>query len=138
MNPKKSIRTIGQRTTRQRKAVYEALSQLDKPVTVSDILRFIESKQKSIDTASVYRILAALRAAGLVKEVEFGEGKKRFELISEDNHHHHLVCEKCGTVEDICLDEKMIFRHVRTDTGFQITRHALEFFGLCRLCKDQD
>jgi Fe2+ or Zn2+ uptake regulation protein len=87
-----------------------------------------------IDTVTIYRTLDSLKQKGVVTEVNLGEGKARYELNT--THHHHLVCQNCGHIDsydrsDITPIEQDIQKH----HGFKVTRHHLEFFGLCRSCR---
>jgi Fe2+ or Zn2+ uptake regulation protein len=53
-----------------------------------------------------------------------------------DHHHHHIVCQDCGTVShlDICLPAGVMGK-VEDVSGFRITEHHLEFKGVCGNCK---
>ena len=86
-----------------------------------------------VDRVTVFRILNAFVEKGLVRKLEFGEGKARYELNKEE--HHHLVCESCGTIEDISdctiID---LEKDIKEKKGFLVKHHALEFFGFCKNC----
>lgn len=74
---------------------------------------------------------------GIIEMIQLGERKKRYELKRE-THHHHLVCTKCRTIDDIELDEGGLHPHekaIKAKKRFKVTRHALEFFGLCAKCQ---
>jgi Fur family transcriptional regulator, ferric uptake regulator len=68
-------------------------------------------------------------------QIQFQEGKLRYELAGKE-HHHHLVCENCGKIEDVlsrvipALEEEIKNKH-----KFLVKRHSLEFFGLCEDCQ---
>jgi Fur family ferric uptake transcriptional regulator len=126
---------IGQRFTRTRKNIFEAIEHFDKPVSVQDIFSYLKKQKEEIDLTSIYRNLELMRKAGIVDIILFGEGKKRYELKNISEHHHHLVCEKCGDVEDIEMQEKDLLKDVKKQTKFKILKHNLEFFGLCQDCQ---
>ena len=91
-------------------------------------------KDRGIDRVTVFRILHAFVAKGLIRKLEFGEGKARYELNTSE--HHHLICEKCGAIEDISdCNISDLERDIKKKKGFLVRRHALEFFGLCRQCQ---
>lgn len=100
------------------------------PLSVPEILQTVSAHK-----TSVYREMAALVAAGFLLEIDYGDGKKRFER-SDGKHHHHLICIKCKEATDIdieddfSLQEQVIAAHKR----FRILRHNLEFFGICQSC----
>lgn len=123
---------IGQRFTKPRKLVFEALEHLSKPVSANEINDYLKNK---IDLTSVYRTLSLLVKSEMVNVILFGEGKKRYELKKISEHHHHLFCENCGDVEDIKMKEESLLKTVAERSKFVIKKHNLEFFGLCKDCQ---
>ena len=123
---------IGIRYTKPRKLVFEALEHLSKPVSANEINDYLKNK---IDLTSVYRTLSLLIKSEMVNVILFGEGKKRYELKNKNEHHHHLVCEKCGDVEDVEMKESLLLKSVEERSKFVIKKHNLEFFGLCPDCQ---
>lgn len=109
--------------------IVKILNRTKKPVDVSVLVSKI-----GVNKTTVYRQIEKLLIDNIIIEVELGDGKKRYELKSLD-HHHHLVCKKCGSLEDIELDESVILNEVSKRTTFKVESHNLEFFGLCRKCK---
>jgi len=126
------LKEKGLRLTSQKKQVICTLNQT--PQTVLQILSLLKSKKISIDKATIYRILTSFVGLGLVKEIQFGDRETRYELIG-DEHHHHLICEECGGIEDVELSEKALLKEVSNQSKFQIKRHSLEFFGTCKKCQ---
>ncbi|OGK21309.1 hypothetical protein A3C23_02260 [Candidatus Roizmanbacteria bacterium RIFCSPHIGHO2_02_FULL_37_13b] len=126
---------IGYRFTRPRRLIFEVLEQHIKPVSTQDIFQFLKKRNKYIDLTSIYRTLDLMKKATIVNEIEFGDGKKRYELVKGKNHHHHLVCKNCGDVEDIEIREEKLMKALKIETDFKIEKHTLEFFGLCDKCK---
>ncbi len=86
-----------------------------------------------VNKTTVYRQIDKLLQENKIIEVELGDGKKRYEL-KDLKHHHHLVCKKCGNIDDIEIDEKMILGSLSKKTSFKIESHSLEFFGTCVNC----
>lgn len=81
---------------------------------------------------TLYRTFRELEGAGLVKRVHFlHEDEDRFELGEAVRpHHHHVVCEGCGTVKPVHAEP----RRPRLPRGFKLLGHQLEFYGLCARC----
>lgn len=129
------IRSNGKRLTKPRKLIFEALSLFSKPATVQEINLYLKNKKISVDLTSIYRTLSLLTKMGMVYEIEFGEGKKRYEIVNEKKHHHHFVCDKCGTIKNIMMNgEKELIEKIIKKTNFNIKRHSMEFYGLCPKC----
>lgn len=129
---KRIMKEKGQRFTSQKKDVLDALQQ--KPQTVIEILNAVEAKKNTIDKVTIYRILTSFIAIGIVKEIHLGDRETRYEL-SNRGHHHHLVCESCGNIEDVELCEDILLKGVQKKSSFRIKSHSLEFFGTCKKCQ---
>jgi len=129
---KNLIKRNGHRFTFQKKEIYCVLKH--KPQTVAEIYLAVNSKKKIMDKTTVYRILASFLTIGIVNKVQLNEKEVRFEL-KNSKHHHHLVCMKCGRIEDIQLSEEMLLREVKKKSDFNIMSHSLEFFGICNHCQ---
>lgn len=108
--------------------IIKILSRTNKPAEVSSFVSKI-----GVNKTTVYRQIEKLLTENVIIEVELGDGKKRYELKSLD-HHHHLVCKKCGSLEDIELDEHIILKEVSRKSNFKVEDHSLEFFGYCVKC----
>jgi Fe2+ or Zn2+ uptake regulation protein len=128
-----SLAESGGRWTRARERVLEAFSSERRPLTPRDVHRRTGGRMSA---ASVYRNIGLLRELGLLVAVDrVGEGE-RYELSDKHrDHHHHVICDRCGAVEDLdgCL-LKPLERQVRKDTRYRITRHMLNLYGLCPSC----
>jgi len=128
------LREKGYKVTSIRKNIYSVLSL--SPVSIRQIAGKLKKKKKRIDLVSIYRSLELFAGLGLADEVSLGDGKKRYELVDVKRHHHHLVCDRCGVIEDVLLDlENKIIREAEKKSEFIISKHSLEFFGLCKQCQ---
>ena len=121
------------RTTPQRIGVLRVIS--NEPQSVEEVFRAVSKKIHTIDLASVYRTLALFIKLSLVRVVNFGDGKDRYEILNTGKHHHHVVCTACGKIADVELaDEKRLEQIASKKTNYRITSHSLEFFGVCHEC----
>ena|SRR3989344_8922401 len=131
------LKTKGFRITKVRNAIVNILSSNTNPLSVQEIIRLLYKKDLSANKTTVYRELNFLLKQKLISDIEFGDGKKRYEL-NTGLHHHHIVCISCGRVEDI-EDFDYVFKtsekKIQSKTGFNIMEHNIEFFGLCKTCQ---
>ena len=91
-----------------------------------------------VNLVTVYRFANLLADKGLASRVEFGQGYYRYERAEAQSgpHHHHLICERCGRVEDFHgCDVASLATRLENESGFQISRHQLEMFGTCPACR---
>lgn len=122
--------------TGPRKAILEALSTNDHPLTAAEI--HSRMPRELCDLATIYRSVKLLQKTGLVQRYDFGDGKARFELTcgQRSSHHHHLVCTRCARIVEIeeCTIREME-RTIAQRSGFKSVSHRLEFFGICPACQ---
>ncbi|MFZ2025304.1 MAG: transcriptional repressor [Microgenomates group bacterium] len=122
------------RKTSSRDAILSCIKDSHKPLSIEDIKKTFRKKHVHIDEATIYRTMKTFVGNGELQQIDFHEGKFRYESASLP-HHHHLVCEKCGAVEDVPVQEKLLLKQLRIKTKFKVLRHSLEFFGLCNKCQ---
>ena len=101
----------------------------------------ILTASSGLKQSSVYRNLAALEQAGVVRRVATDEEYGRYELAEElIGHHHHLVCANCGTMRDVEVPaelERTLDRtldRIARRAGFARVQHRLDLVGLCADC----
>ncbi|MGA1362963.1 MAG: Fur family transcriptional regulator [Ilumatobacteraceae bacterium] len=131
------LATVNQRLTPTRRAIVEALATADRPLSIPEIL----ASDTSLAQSSVYRNLSVLERAGAVARVVTTDEWARFEL-SEDltGHHHHLICERCGSVVDIDVPSSLeegvssFSSSIARSHGFRIEHHRLDLIGVCPAC----
>ncbi|PLY15392.1 MAG: ferric iron uptake transcriptional regulator [Sedimenticola sp.] len=106
-------------------------------VSAEDIYRMLLERGEEIGVATIYRVLTQCEQASLVSRLQFEGGRSVFE-IAEDDHHDHIVCVRCGHVEE--FHDKVIERRqqeVAAEAGFEMEDHSMVLYGLCRKCKKQ-
>lgn len=135
MEPRILLQQAALKSTSARLAILRFLDEASVPQTADEIFAHLQEEHpEGTDRATVYRILDTFYKKGLIQRLEFSEGKYRFELAGED--HHHLICERCGKIEDISdCGIAMWEDEIQQKKQFQIKRHALEFYGVCQSCQ---
>lgn len=122
------------RTPNEREEVVRIIQRSKTPISPRDIQK--RSKGR-IHTSTIYRALKALVELGVVRRVDLGTRSARFEYVDAAHHHHHLVCIKCGTVEDVsvCLPRKTLASVLSRTDFAKLVEHRLEFSGVCKSCE---
>jgi Fur family transcriptional regulator, ferric uptake regulator len=133
--PLLSLKKRGHRITSVRRCIVEFLSTRKKPYDAVVIQAALAKTAKKVNKTTVYREIEFLLSENIIKRVNFGDGKNRYE-IADLPHHHHLVCEGCNTIEDVVLEDELqlIEKRIAKKSKFKVERHALEFFGMCSRC----
>ena len=120
------------KATKQRLELLTLLRKQHRPRTAEQL----QAQLENVSTATVYRMMDDFLRAGLVNRVDLGHGHTHFEYADPNHHHHHLVCEQCGRIQDIVIPPgERLIRTLAARHHFQIQRHSMEFFGLCRRCQ---
>ena len=127
---------LGYRLTPQRMMVLSAIENSDNHISAEEIYAQIVVKYPNVNISTVYRTLELLKRLGLVTETDLGDGRARYHPV-EKGHHHHLVCEKCGTIIDIDestltrLQDVLLHRY-----NFSARLSHLAIFGRCVNCSE--
>ena len=104
-------------------------------LSAEDVYKQLIQNEEEIGLATVYRVLTQFEEAGLVVRHHFEGGHSVFELATEE-HHDHVVCVKCGRVEEF-IDDEIEARQaaIAKRLGFELTDHKLNMYGLCPDCR---
>ena len=123
------------RSTRQRAAVSALLDRLDDFRSAQEIHEELRRRGDGIGLTTVYRTLQALSDTGEVDVLRTASGEAVYRRCESAEHHHHLVCRRCGAAVEIegpaveTWAARVAERH-----GFSDLSHTVEIFGLCREC----
>lgn len=131
-----SLRGLGLRATPPRRKVLHLLRTGERRHWSADeVYRDLAAAGDDVGLATVYRVLGQLEQAGIVRRTSFDGGRAVYE-IDEGPHHDHLVCVRCGRVEEF-LDEVIEQRQraAAQARGFTLVEHRLSLHGLCGRCQ---
>ncbi|MEZ5244146.1 MAG: Fur family transcriptional regulator [Acidimicrobiales bacterium] len=131
------LRRADQRYTSGRRRLIAALEAGGGPMTIAQIV----AADESLPQSTVYRNLTILEEVGAVTRIVTSDDFSRYELAEHlTEHHHHLICSRCGDVADFSLDprtettlDKALQRAARR-AGFDADTHRLDLVGTCAAC----
>jgi len=125
----------GYRLTPQRMMILSAMESSDDHISAEEIYAQVAAKYPNVNISTVYRTLELLKKLGLVYEIDLGEGRIRYHAEGS-GHHHHLVCQGCGTVIDIDETSLSSLKDILLrDYKFQAELRHVGIFGLCEDCR---
>ncbi len=140
-----TLKDKGYRVTGPRRALLRLLATSSAPLSVQEMHASVnpepedgEEPEEEINLVTVYRFVNLLVDEGIARRVEFGQGYYRYEREENQDgpHHHHLVCQKCGKIEDFHgCDVASLAARLEEESGFKIERHQLELYGTCPTCQ---
>ena len=126
------LRNAGLKVTLPRLKILEMLEHSDtRHLSAEEIYRQLMDTGEDIGLATVYRVLTQFEAAGLVTRHHFEGGHAVFEL-ERGHHHDHMVCIKCGHVdefEDETIEKRQ--REKAESLGYRLIEHSLIMYGEC-------
>jgi Fur family peroxide stress response transcriptional regulator len=132
------LKARGYRLTPQRIAILKILADSTGHPSVEQIYESVKADFPTTSLATVYKTVTLLKEIGEVLELRFGSDGNRY-----DGHkpypHPHLVCVKCQSI----LDPEVAglndwLRRVSRMTGYLVTGHRLDFYGLCPQCQKKE
>ncbi len=136
MSNNDDLKKAGLKVTLPRLKILQILDKTkEHHLSAEDIYRMLLDSGEDIGLATVYRVLTQFEEAGLVVRHNFESGQSVFEL-DHGSHHDHLVCVKCGRVEEF-VDEVIEKRQeeIAKEKGYSITDHSLNIYGICEKCQ---
>ncbi len=121
-----------------RRALLELLDSQACALSALEIEDALRRGKRRVGRASIYRILDELERLGLVQKVQVGQAMARYEPIrTGDGHHHHLVCDSCGTVIPFTDSElEHAIQNLSERVPMRVAEHEIVLHGACDDCAD--
>lgn len=128
-------------TSRREMVLRVLLENEDKHLSAEEVYNLVKSKAPDMGLATVYRTLELFHEFDIIHAIDFGDGRKRYELgagLGQSHQHHHLICTHCGNIIEVNEDllEELESRVARQHE-FKITNHQLKIFGICKNCSEK-
>ncbi|MCI0789578.1 MAG: transcriptional repressor [Chloroflexi bacterium] len=126
------LREAGLRATQPRLNVLHVLTDMGRHRSVDDIVADLQEQGTPLPRTSVYGVVAALLARGLLMVTDVGPGRALYELA--DGWHHHFVCRTCGSIQDVpCIVEERPCLSPEQIDG-NVDEAQVIFRGRCSAC----
>jgi Fur family ferric uptake transcriptional regulator len=130
------LRNAGLKVTLPRVKILEILERSNpRHISAEDMYKALLDSGEDIGLATVYRVLTQFETAGLVTRHHFEGGHSVFEL-NQGTHHDHILCVKCGRVDEF-VDAEIETRQkkIASAKGYEMTDHSLYIYGICSSCR---
>ena len=123
-------------TGQARRAVIELLDSQTCGLSAIEIEDALRGSDRPVGRASIYRILDELERLHLVQKIQVGQTMARYEPIrTGDEHHHHLVCDNCGTVTPFTdPDLETAIMKLSRRVPMRVADHEIVLHGACEDC----
>lgn len=130
----KSIRAKGYRVTPQRETLIRIFQEAgDKHLSAEDVFDILKEGNEQISLATTYRTLKMLVKMNILRELDFAETHKHYELVDENEPpHHHIICLNCNKTiefEDELVNE--LGKRIAEKHGVEIVDMQFQIFANC-------
>jgi Fur family transcriptional regulator, ferric uptake regulator len=135
-----SLRERGVRLTRQRRILLDLLDRSGKHLNAETLYQLAKEKDPKLNRVTVYRTLKLLKAGGLIDELDLlhFEGDQHYYESRLKQEHAHLICLRCGKVEEFFGEPlQKMRRQMESSLGFKIVTARTEMGGYCPDCQSQ-
>jgi Fur family transcriptional regulator, ferric uptake regulator len=125
-------------TGQARQALIELLDSQTCALSAIEIEDALRASDRPVGRASIYRVLDELERLHLVQKIQVGQAMARYEpLRTGDGHHHHLVCDNCGTVTPFTdPDLEAAIKKLSRRVPMRVEEHEIVLHGACQDCSN--
>ena len=132
---KKVLKKEGLRYTLQRQAIWDELYASDEHRDAEEIYLALYNSGLKVSRATVYRTIDVLVKNNLVRKLDLGDGRARYENKMDTAHHDHLICVQCGKIEEFMDNVIENQQEVIVENfGYRLIRHIHQLFVICDEC----
>ncbi|WP_314656620.1 transcriptional repressor [uncultured Rothia sp.] len=123
------------RNTRQRRIIKATMEELGDFISAQDLHLTLANRKEQVSLATTYRVLQSLANAGELDSVKGVEGETLYRHCQVKDHHHHLLCRRCGAAIELeapALEDWALA--MGKQHGFSELEHVVEVTGYCPDC----
>ena len=134
-----TLERAGYQPTPSRRLVARLVAATGGHFTAADLLERGRLERVRIGRATIFRALELLTSLKVVERLDLPTGSHAYVVCDPAEHHHHLVCSRCGRSEDVADGELAgLVAEIAGRSGYRIEAHRLELFGVCPACAVKD
>ncbi len=118
-----NIKITGQRTT-----IAKVIAESGDHPDVEQVYTRAKKLDDKISIATTYRTIKLLEEANLIEKHDFGDGRSRYELVTDDHHDHLIDIESGKIVEFYDAELEAMKDKIANKLGYKLVDHRLELF----------
>ncbi|MEO2167729.1 MAG: transcriptional repressor [bacterium] len=134
---RRALKEKGLKTTSQRDDIARIFFGSRRHLSIDDLHGEVHKVNPGVGYATVYRTMKLLKECEFAEESHFADGQTRYENADTEEHHDHIICDRCGTIAEF-VDEglEQLQDEIAKRIGFVISSHRMELYGICRVCRE--
>ena len=101
-------------------------------VTLENIEQLTKLKFPTLSLSTIYRNINEMVKKEILSEVKIANKKEYYEITKEN--HAHLICSKCGKIEDFIIETNEIIKNAQASTCSKISSATISFDTICKEC----
>ena len=131
------MRERGLKKSRQRGLILDEFLGMGGHVSADDVHDQVRQVDGSIGRTTVYRALRLFCDAGIASSIDLKDGLTRFEPALSRDHHDHLICVRCGRIDEFVSQEvERIQEEAAAAHGYRLEWHRHQLYGRCPSCRE--
>jgi Fur family ferric uptake transcriptional regulator len=135
---RRALKEKGLKTTSQRDDIARTFFASHRHLSIDDLYREVRQVNPGVGYATVYRTMKLLKECEFAEEQHFADGQTRYENADAEDHHDHVLCDRCGTIVEFTNERlERLQDEIARDLGFVLSRHRMELYGICRTCREE-
>jgi Fur family ferric uptake transcriptional regulator len=135
---KDTLKGRGIRLTRQRQILLDLIDKSGQHLDAESLYQLARQEDPKLNRVTVYRTLKLLKQGGLVDELDLMHvtGEQHFYETRMKQEHAHVVCLRCGKVEEFFGEPlQRLRRQIESHFGFTVLIARTEIGGYCAHCR---
>ena len=126
----KRCETKGLRMTDQRRTIAKLLESTNDHPDVEELHKRVNQVDQSISLATVYRTVKLFEESGILEQLEFGDGRARYEDADREHHDHLINIQNGKVIEFVDSDIELLQEKIANKLGYRLLGHKLELYGV--------
>ena len=128
-------RERGLKKSRQRELILDRFLAMGGHVSADDVHGEVRESDPSIGRTTVYRAMRLFCEARIASSIDLKDGFTRFEPALSRGHHDHLICVRCGRIDEFLSPEvERRQEEIAAENGYRLVSHRHQLYGVCRDC----
>lgn len=136
---KNKLSSHNYKLTKQREDILKVFIQnKNQHFNAEELFEKVQEINPEVGLATIYRSLELFCELDIIRQLDFDNSYKRYELNVKGNHHHHLICLECGKIVEFNDEVLEKFENsVEEEYDFKIVNHRIKFYGFCKECSQE-